>query len=130
MTADQARELELMKVVAIMAERDRFRAERDRARVLAAKLIDEDRSRGFGLVGTLASHHRDACQGRGCAIHHPSDHHMRDWPRNWRPDRGFMERTCAHGVGHPDPDDAVFRASRGDTDTLHGCCPEGCCTPR
>ena len=54
MTADRDLELALLKVVAIMAdrdrfraERDRFRAERDRARDLAAALMDEDRRRGF-----------------------------------------------------------------------------------
>ena len=47
MTADRDLELALLKVVAIMADRDRFRAERDRARDLAAALMDEDRRRGF-----------------------------------------------------------------------------------
>lgn len=49
-------------------------------------------------------HDRDACRGPHCVIHNPSDHHMRDWPLNWRADRQLMERTCPHGVGHPDPD--------------------------
>lgn len=38
-----------------------------------------------------------------------------------------MERTCPHGVGHPDPDDAAYRASQGDTDCTHGC--DWCCSP-
>ena len=64
---------------------------------------------------------------RGCAIHHPSGHHMRDWPTFWRDDRMVLERVCPHGVGHMDPDDAAYRATRGDTDTTHGC--DGCCRP-
>ena len=103
--------------------------QRDRARALAAALMDEDRRRGFDTTGPLVTHDRDDCQGRGCPIHHPSDHHMRGWPRNWRSDRGLMERMCEHIVWHPDPDDAEFRATRGDTDTLHGCCVGTCCVP-
>ena len=114
---------------AAVVERDRLRGERDRARALAAALMDEDRRRGFDTTGPLVTHDRDACQGRGCPIHHPSDHHMRGWPRNWRSDRGLMERMCEHTVWHPDPDDASFRASRGDSDTLHGCCVGTCCVP-
>ena len=112
---------------AAVVERDRLRGERDRARALAAALMDEDRRRGFDTTGPLVTHDRDDCQGRGCPIHHPSDHHMRDWPWHWRSDRGLMERTCEHGIGHPDPDDANYRASLGDTDTVHGC--DGCCRP-
>ena len=103
--------------------------ERDRARALSEALKDEDRRRGFDTTGPLVTHDRDDCQGRGCPIHHPSDHHMRGWPRNWRSDRGLMERMCEHTVWHPDPDDASFRASRGDSDTLHGCCVGTCCVP-
>ena len=114
---------------AAVVERDRLRGERDRARDLAAALMDEDRARGFDTTGPLVTHDRDACQGRGCPIHHPSDHHMRHWPRNWRSDRRLMERMCEHIVWHPDPDDATFRASRGDSDTLHGCCVGTCCVP-
>lgn len=31
------------------------------------------------------------------------------------------ERTCPHGVGHPDPDDVL------NEDKVHGC--DGCCHP-
>jgi hypothetical protein len=62
-----------------------------------------------------------------CCIHNPSKHHMVTWPMHWRDARAIMERICAHGVGHPDPDDAAYRAGRGDTDTVHGC--DGCCAP-
>ena len=77
---------------------------------------------GQGIIGV---HPNAACAGRPCCIHSPSAHHMAAWPQNWREDRRIMERVCEHGVGHPDPDDAAYRASRGDTDTVHGCC--GCC---
>ena len=66
------------------------------------------------------THSPDKCVGRPCPVHNPSDHHMRSWPLNYRPDRGLTERLCHHGVGHPDPDDPSKHRR-------HGCC--GCCTP-
>lgn len=53
---------------------------------------------------------------------------MRDFPQNFRPDRGIMERVCPHGVGHPDPDDHYYWSSLGRLSEflLHGC--DGCCT--
>lgn len=66
----------------------------------------------------LQVHDEALCEGQGCCIHRPSDHHMVDWPKLWRADRHMMERTCPHGVGHPDPDDR-------NPDTNHGC--DGCC---
>ena len=65
------------------------------------------------------THSPDKCKGQHCCVHNPSDHHMKDWPQNYRTDRGITERICPHGVGHPDPDDPT-------TDTTHGC--DGCCT--
>jgi len=70
------------------------------------------------------------CEGRPCVLHHPSDHHMRDWPKRWRDDRRMVERTCPHGVGHPDPDDLAYRLTLpgpvGEADSgVHGC--DGCC---
>lgn len=53
-----------------------------------------------------------------CTIHSPSNHSMSRYPRKWRTDRGFMERICLHGIGHPDPDENL------DEDA-HGC--DGCC---
>lgn len=67
---------------------------------------------------TLMTHAADRCQGPRCPIHHPSDHHMRQWPANWRHDRRIIERVCEHGIGHPDPDDPT-------QDRTHGC--DGCC---
>mgnify|MGYP003586641237 CR=1 FL=1 len=123
MTDESLRAAASAALDAAVVERDRLRGERDRARALAAALMDEDRRRGFDTTGPLVTH------DRGCPIHHPSDHHLRGWPRNWRSARGLMERMCEHTVWHPDPDDASFRASRGDSDTLHGCCVGTCCVP-
>ena len=83
----------------------------------------------FGMpIGptTITTHDSELCVGRACVIHNPSDHHMRDWPMVWRGDKQMMERTCTHGIGHPDPDDLAYRTSIGDTYAeVHGCC--GCC---
>ena len=65
---------------------------------------------------------------RNCVIHNPSVHHMRDWPMVLR-ESTLIERTCPHGVGHPDPDSLDYFIQR-DPDTrlgIHGC--DGCCTP-
>lgn len=73
------------------------------------------------LVGGeyIYAHGIEKCNPDPCCIHNPSEHHMRLWPQHWRADRGIMERTCPHGVGHPDPDDI------SNTDKIHGC--DGCC---
>ena len=75
-------------------------------------------------------HVRSKCEGRDipCCIHSPSNHHMRTWPMNWRADTGVMERTCPHGVGHPDPDHLAYVTSVGPGlawQGSHGC--DGCC---
>lgn len=71
-------------------------------------------------------HPKSWCEGRPCVIHNPSDHCMRGFPTLWRRDRGIMERTCPHGVGHPDPDDQRFLRSQGRMhEGIHGC--DGCC---
>lgn len=89
---------------------------------------------GWGIQtagGVLRTHAPDQCSGEHCSIHNPSPHHMREWPLNWRGDRGLMERLCVeHGVGHPDPDHmAHVRRTRAPEDAsaegIHGCC--GCC---
>lgn len=76
----------------------------------------------------LYVHSPAVCSGqdRPCCIHRPSRHHMRQWPQLWRQDARVMERTCPHGVGHPDPDSLNIYGdgnSRGD----HTC--DGCCNP-
>lgn len=67
-------------------------------------------------------HNPDQCLGEWCCIHNPSDHHMDEWPQNWRQDRRIMERICPHGIGHPDPDDPKTREYY---ESIHGC--DGCC---
>ena len=76
---------------------------------------------------TLANVHQpDKCAGETCMVHNPSDHHMREWPLHWRDDRGLMERTCEHGVGHPDPDSLAWHVRNGRKwQGAHGC--DGCC---
>jgi hypothetical protein len=77
-------------------------------------------------------HPAHACRLDHCCIHNPSDHHMRDWPRVWRSDRQMMERTCVHGIGHPDPDHMAYALTKpgrvGEYESgVHGC--DGCCLP-
>ena len=67
-------------------------------------------------------HSAGQCAGRYCTIHNRSDHHMRSFPQSWRSDKGIMERTCPHGVGHPDPDE--YRSKINGLG-VHGC--DGCC---
>lgn len=66
----------------------------------------------------LSCHYDWQCKGEYCTMHNRSDHHMRSFPQYWRSDMGFMERTCPHGIGHPDPDEIAKRPG-------HGC--DGCC---
>jgi hypothetical protein len=76
-------------------------------------------------------HSRNASCSSGCPIHSPSDHHMKDWPLNWRQDVGIMERICEHGIGHPDPDSIRYEWWSGKPDAalgVHGC--DGCCHPK
>jgi hypothetical protein len=84
------------------------------------------------LVGgeKIFAHPRKDCLGRHCCIHNPSEHHMREWSQHFRPDRVLTERTCPHGIGHPDPDDLTFKRDYlGDeahfVASVHGC--DGCC---
>jgi len=82
----------------------------------------------------LRTHVRAECAGRPCVIHAPTDHSMSAMPLIWRWDRGIFERSCAHGVGHPDPDqEAYWRESGGqarvESEMVHGCCGQGCCVP-
>lgn len=52
-------------------------------------------------------HTADRCSGEFCCIHNPSDHHMNAWPLQLKMS-GQMERTCPHGIGHPDPDSIAY----------------------
>jgi hypothetical protein len=69
---------------------------------------------------------------RHCAVHKPSKKNlMRDWPFVVRRDKGgLMERTCEHGVGHPDRDSLKWLRrfmSKPEVRAMgiHGC--DGCC---
>ena len=71
-------------------------------------------------------HDSRLCVGRNCPVHNPSEHHMKDFPQNFREDTGVMERICPHGIGHPDPDHMVWAKSVGlDWHGVHGC--DLCC---
>lgn len=78
-----------------------------------------------GDMSLAAPHDPALCAGRGCSRHHPSDHHMRTWPKVWREYYGYSDRMCSHGVGHPDPDDVVHLQALGGACTAHAC--DGCC---
>lgn len=79
----------------------------------------------------LWSHSKENCAfSHRCTLHNRSNHSMRGFPQHWRSDRGIMERTCPHGVGHPDPDELFFIVMVRGKDTayyegVHGC--DGCC---
>ncbi len=76
----------------------------------------------------LQTHGPGQCAGEHCALHNPSAHALNEAPLVWRGDKGIMERTCRHGVGHPDPDSLDYLRGLGrDVEWLevHGC--DGCC---
>lgn len=66
----------------------------------------------------LHTHGTKRCAGRPCPLHNQTNHHMRSWPQNWRPDVKLMERICEHNIGHPDPDGLKANWDH----TCDGCC--------
>jgi hypothetical protein len=80
---------------------------------------------GAGTMSLATPHDPTLCAGQGCSRHHPSNHHMRTWPKVWRAFYGYSDRMCSHGVGHPDPDDVVHLQALGEVRTEHAC--DGCC---
>lgn len=76
----------------------------------------------------IAHHARAECDGKPCPFHAPSLHPMIEEPMLLR-ETGLIERTCRHGVGHPDPDSAAWMdrryGHRAGTWSTHGC--DGCC---
>jgi len=82
------------------------------------------------LNGSLLAVHAEMMCHPPCAIHNPSDHPMVELPLVWRSDRGFFERRCRHGVGHPDPDDLAFKertlGREASAFGVHGCCGVCC----
>jgi hypothetical protein len=113
------------------------------ARIPRVRPLDPDAVR-LSTDGLLNVHHPAVCRGQGCIVHHPSAHHMNRWPITWRGSGRLCERTCEHGIGHPDPDDVDhayrvverlhgrvtdYRERMADANalTVHGC--DGCCRP-
>lgn len=92
----------------------------------------DERIAAHGHRGGAVNTHQDTvCAGQPCCIHNPSAHHMATWPQLWRHDRYLMERTCPHGIGHPDPDHmryvSLVAPDSADGQGVHGC--DGCCWP-
>jgi hypothetical protein len=59
-----------------------------------------------------------------CPIHWPSKHPLAGAPLAWDQGAGVINRTCVHGVNHPDPDDQQVRLHQDLG--KHDC--DGCCT--
>lgn len=91
------------------------------------KYFPKSRTVKLGLITLRNVHTSEECIGDHCWIHNPSDHPLDNHEVLWRTDRGFPERICDHGVGHPDPDHLEWeRTVYGQTrSSIHGCC--GCC---
>jgi hypothetical protein len=71
------------------------------------------------------THNKVRCIGEYCTIHNRSDHPMRSFAQYWRGDLALMERVCAHGIGHPDPDEIDIYGKENEYRLIHGC--DGCC---
>lgn len=89
--------------------------------------------------GVVKTHDEVDCAGRPCPLHNPSDHSLRDAPLVIRTDYPvpLAERTCEHGIGHPDPDSLNYFLQHEEAVQLlgednlralgtHGC--DGCCS--
>jgi hypothetical protein len=70
----------------------------------------------------IVAHNWQCCAGQRCPLHNPSDHPLKDAPMRWRGDVGIIERTCPHGIDHPDPDDLRIRSGFGGVHSCDGCC--------
>lgn len=107
--------------------------EQHQAEQITFRLLDRVASREIwvGPDGSVLEgvHPASECAGRACCLHAPSDHLMKDWRLHWRDDRSLMERLCAHGIGHPDPDDLAYKdllkPGSSVAESIHGC--DGCC---
>lgn len=88
---------------------------------------------GAEAIIKMMVHSKSVCD-HPCALHTPSDHHMKNWRLCLRMDRAdrLIERKCEHGTGHPDPDSLGYIASKmgfktAITSGTHGC--DFCCNP-
>ena len=82
------------------------------------------------VAGVLVTHDSTECALAYCCIHKPSGHPLASAPLRWQNDLRFMERVCAHGIGHPDPDsldyiNALFGEMAAAFVSTHRC--DGCC---
>lgn len=82
-----------------------------------------------GAIRLSHIHPQSKCAGEGCIVHNPSDTraNREGWPYSFREDGLRIERTCPHGVGHPDVDHLAYLVAMqgGDHWGGHGC--DGCC---
>lgn len=77
------------------------------------------------VLGVHASAH---CAPFPCPVHRPSDHHMRDWPKDYNRSWKIVTRVCPHGVQHPDPDDLEWlERNRRSTKVVNSHHCDGCC---
>lgn len=79
----------------------------------------------------IMAHPAALCEGQeACPLHNRSIHPMRAMAQLWRSDRKIIERTCEHGIGHPDPDQwwywlEALGEGGAKAQMQHGC--DGCC---
>lgn len=80
---------------------------------------------------SLQTHNSGQCFGQWCAIHRPMPGPWESWPRQWRDDRGILERVCPCGTGHPVAEMYEWAIANGKGfELVHGCCVEHACAPR
>lgn len=80
------------------------------------------------MAHVLGVHSADHCAPMPCPVHRPSNHHMREWPKDFKREWRIVTRICPHGVQHPDPDDLDWLARMrrpADLPMAHEC--DGCC---
>jgi hypothetical protein len=80
----------------------------------------------------MTVHAIGTCSGPYCCVHNPSDHPLRNLPLYWVPFGAVMERVCAHGIRHPDPDDVahwrrLYGDRAADARAAHCCDTDRCC---
>ncbi len=62
---------------------------------------------GNGVLSRV--HSEQACSGRHCWIHNPSEHPLASASVVWDERRRTAYRVCEHAIVHEDPDDQWFR---------------------